>query len=310
VPLRIDRAPADARVRVDGQEVLGADPVRLRAGSHLVTVERLGYEPQSKWVDVPRRGQADVAFVLAAAEGPLLASQAIGAWGPDGNGVRSLAGLREEVRPLIARVLGANHIIEATRDDGGQLSLALRDASTGAVVRQARGQRVEWEASPYQVLAAALDGRVITPPPASEVSLAVSAPSVVSPEAVFPIRVAVRDTNHDARQVAVRCGRLRSAASLSAEGRSAITLNLTAPGEERTLDCEVYAVDEEDRVIARAPDRIRISVEAREAGAAWYERWYVWGAIGVGLAAGITAGVLATRGGDDPLQVLVIDGPQ
>jgi hypothetical protein len=58
--LAVDGKPAGARVKIDGEEAgeLPLEPVRQTAGAHEVTVEKGGFEPESKTVHV-RAGETE-----------------------------------------------------------------------------------------------------------------------------------------------------------------------------------------------------------------------------------------------------------
>jgi hypothetical protein len=60
--------PATAKVTIDGKPVTGTD-VRMKAGSHQLTIEADGYQSADKTVDVPAKSTIDVAAVLASKGG-------------------------------------------------------------------------------------------------------------------------------------------------------------------------------------------------------------------------------------------------
>lgn len=60
--------PSSAKVAVDGKPASGTD-VRVKAGSHAVTVEAEGYQAAEKQVDVPAKATIEVQAVLARSAG-------------------------------------------------------------------------------------------------------------------------------------------------------------------------------------------------------------------------------------------------
>lgn len=312
VELRVDVAPEDSVVRVDGAPVPSGEVVRVAGGTrHLVTVERLGYVPQTVWVDAPRRGERREQLVLERAQGPLLAWQALQAWRADsGEEELRVASMPAEVMPLVAQSLSATRVVSASRVSASEIAVVLRDAEGGEVVRQASGGRVDWEPTPYAVLAAALEGRVLRPPPPSDVTLTVAAPSRVAPAETIPFRVTVRDAEERVERVTARCGTLRTATRLGRDrDGDALALALTAPDSETTLRCDVRALDTDGRALASSPEELIVEVVESAGASPWYSLWYVWGAVGLAVVAGITAGVLATRDDGPPEQFLRIYGP-
>ncbi len=298
--LRVDVSPRDATVKLDGQPVPMGQALSVAAASaHLLTVERPGYVPRSQLVTAGTTEAERIEIVLDAAEGPLLAHQALDlARAEGGDSVPDFAA------PLVARALGLDRWVRAVGDAGGTIEIALGDAATGEVIRTIRAGRVTWEATPFVVLAAALAGRVIEPPAPSDVSLTVAAPSRVEPGAPIAFRVSLRDREHRVDRVAVRCGELSTRLRLdSASASGHIGLTLDAPEDQTTLACRVLALDSQGRVLGDPPGELSVIVEESER-APFYGTFWFWGAAGLAVAAGITAAVLATELGGSTEQTL------
>lgn len=159
--LKIDRAPIDAEVRLDGAliETGATSSVRGR-GPHLLTAAKPGYRPRSKLLALDDRARsANEAMVLERASGALLAAQTLEVW------QREPQTLSGERGAMIARCLSLAQVIEATALESGDVDLLLRDAESGEVLRTVRGRRVDWEPHAYAALAESLEGRTLEPPP-------------------------------------------------------------------------------------------------------------------------------------------------
>ncbi len=305
VTLEIERSPEDATVWIDGGEAAPGEPVRVRAGvRHLLTARRPGHEPRSQWVEAPDE-DLRVPVVLPRISGAVLALVALAAWeaaDPD----RSFAALDDVSAPLVARAIGAERAVIAARGPTG-IGATLFD-DDGAVIRTAQGDAVDWEALPFTVLAALLAGRTLTPPSPADVALSVSAPSEVGLGAAIPIRVQLRDPERRVSEVAARCGDALSTVRLDDEERGSLSLSVDAPRRETTLECLVRALDGDGRALGAPPDVLAVVVEEGDA-TPFYAAWYFWLAVGLVAAGGAAAAIVATQVGQEPQQVLTINGP-
>ena len=99
-PLSVVVEPHDARVLLDGS-VRPSSARTAPTGRHLLTVERTGFEPISRWIDVTAEGQTSVRVVLTEASLELLARQLVNG---DPQAVPDYA-------TLAARALGASRIV-------------------------------------------------------------------------------------------------------------------------------------------------------------------------------------------------------
>ncbi len=310
VALRIDRAPEDAVIRVNGVLVPAGQPITVKGrGPHLLTAEARGYQPRSSLVELERR-RPRVAVVLERGTGALLATQTLAEWQRLGGDALDPKVVDGAFATVIARCLSIPNVVSAQQRDAGELDLALLRSTDGAVVRSVRGRRVEWEPYPYAALTESLEGRTLEPPASPvELTLTVSAPSQVEPSASIPLVVDVRDP---ARQLAVleaKCGEQSVAREVGTEGTQTIVID--APAESTEVECVVTGMNTERATIVTAPPSgpLRIEVTQLE-GDPWYSRWYFWGAIGVALAAGAVTTVVATRTEPETQEVLRIHGPR
>lgn len=297
--LELERAPRDALVRVDGR-VAPSETVEVAGeGPHLVTAARRGHQARSLLVEVPSGG-GSAAIVLRPAEDALLASQLLEIW--DGEWP-----LDEEAGPLLAAASGIVNIAVVRRQGEGLLLTTSRLAD-GEMLRQASGSRVEWERRPYFVLAEALAGRSVEPPPSGfgprPVSLAVSAPASVVTGSPFVLNLTVDDPGRRVRAIRARCG--ESTDEVRFENTPPSSIELTASEEAGAVDCEVIAFAGDGEVLVRFPDgeaRLSVQIQRRSRGRGWV--WWVSGSAVVVAAAAVVAAVLATRPRE---QVLVLDG--
>ncbi len=304
VAIDVERSPEDATVWIDGREVPPGEVVRAQSGvRHLLTARRPGHEPRSQWIEASEGGRVPV--VLPRISGATLALVALSAW-ESADPERSFAALDEVSAPLVARALGAERAVIATRAAAG-ITMRLYD-DDGHVIRTAEGDAVDWEALPFTVLAALLAGRTLTPPSPADVALSVSAPSEVGLGEAIPIRVQLRDPERRVDAVAARCGAAVSTVRLDASERSAVALSVDAPERETALECLVRALDGEGRALGAPPDVLDVSVTESER-APFYAAWYFWLAVGLVAAGGVAAAIVATQVGHDPQQVLTIHGP-
>lgn len=307
--LRVDVAPGDAVVHVDGKPVQGGTTIDVpRVDPHLVMARKPGYRPKAIWVDA-EGAQAQVDIVLERAGGALLASQALGQWRRHGDDEPTPAALRGDVARLVARALGASRIVTA-EPDGDAIALALLDVDSDEPVRTASGGRVQWERHPFFVLAEALAGRTVQPPESrAPVSLAVSAPSRVAPGEPYRLRVTLDDPDARARELRVSCDGARTRREIGPDGTGTVAVLLDAPDREGPISCDVVAFDAAGQRLASVPrEGERLTLEVLETDDGPTPGW-LWGGIGAGVVAvgaAITAAVLATRDRD---QVLEIDVP-
>jgi hypothetical protein len=273
----IERAPEDALVELDGQPI-GREAKARGPGPHLLTVHRAGYRARSELIVASRRSvHRDV--VLERAQGPLLAQHALEAWRSRGAGTQRLGG---ELGLLVVRSLSITRLLEATAQGDEQLDLALYDGASGAVLRSVRGAKAAWEPYPWAQASLALAGQVLTPPPAPSMSLI--APAVVEPGALVRLDLTLNDPAARVARLSARCG----AVELEREttGSARYELELVAPTEEGSIECQVVGIGAGTRVLVRAPAADRRAVVRIEAAASpWYESWIVWTAIGGGSSA-------------------------
>jgi hypothetical protein len=305
VSLQVERSPEDATVWIDGNAVPAGEPAQVRAGMrHLLTARRPGHEPRSQWIEVGGDDER-VPVVLPRISGAVLALVALSAW-EAADPERSFAALDETSAPLVARALGAERAVIARRGAGG-IEATLFDQD-GGVIRTAQGDAVDWEAIPFTVLAALLAGRTLTPPSPADVALSVSAPSEVGLGDAIPIRVQLRDPERRVSEIAARCGEALSTVRLDDEERGSSNLSVDAPRRETTIECLVRALDGEGRALGAPPDVLDVSVTESHA-TPFYAAWYFWLAVGLVAAGGAAAAIVATQVGQDPQQVLTINGP-
>jgi len=301
----VDRSPEDATVWVDGREVPAGGAVSVRSGvRHLLTATRPGHTPRSQWIEVSDSGER-VAVVLPRISGAALSLVALAAW-ESADADRAASALDESSAPLVARAMGAERAVIARRD-GGDIELTLLDTD-GRVIRTASGDAVDWEALPYTVLAALLAGRTLTPPSPADVALTVSAPNRVGLGEAIAIRIQLRDPEQRVSEVAARCGDAVTTARLEDGERGALSLSVAAPARETDVECLVRALDAEGRALGAPPDALDVEVATSE-GTPFYAAWYFWLAVGLVVAGGVAAGVVATQVDQEPQQVLTIHGP-
>jgi len=294
----IERAPEDALVELDGRPV-GREATARGPGPHLLTVHRAGYRARSELILASRRGvHRDV--VLERAQGPLLAQHALVAWRSRGTQAQRLGG---ELGLLVVRSLAITRLLEATAGPGGQLDLALYDGASGAVLRAVRGAKAEWEPYPWAQASLALAGQVLTPPPAPSLSLI--APAVVEPGALVRLDLTLSDPAGRVARLSARCGAVQREQETSGSAR--YELELVAPTEEGSIECQVVGLGAGAQPLVRAPaaDR-RAEVRVEAAASPWYESWIVWTAIGGAVVGGAALSLALTRAPD---QVLVVHGP-
>jgi hypothetical protein len=301
ISLKIERAPPEAIVRLDGKLVAEGETVAVRGrGPHLLTAELDGFRARSELLFFdPKKRETRAAVVLERASGALLAAQVLAAWKSES--------LSSELALGVARVLGLKEIIEAHTRENQTIDLVLRDVARGAVLRSVSGRRVDWEPWPFAVLTESLAGRVLD---RQTLTMTLSAPAQVEPSSSMSLAVQLEDSASRVRFLSAECGPSRAKLELAA-GHSSGThvLSLFAPEEENELPCSVLGIDATGATIVRAPpaeERLLVQV-AELPGSPWYARWYVWTALAVALAGGITGGVLATREAPDPQNVLVLD---
>ncbi|MFO0737910.1 MAG: PEGA domain-containing protein [Labilithrix sp.] len=67
--IRLNVTPAGAKTTIDGKVATGTD-VRVKAGSHTLTIEAEGFQSAEKQVDVPAKGNIEVQAVLAKSGAP------------------------------------------------------------------------------------------------------------------------------------------------------------------------------------------------------------------------------------------------
>lgn len=298
--IRIDRAPADATVLVDGQRVEGPDAMVRGPGPHLVVVTRLGYVPRAELVNAGR--DARVAFVLEAARGPLLAKQLLARWDERGADHTLHDVFGEDAAMLAARACSARYVVRASSSDG-ELTVVLADAESGEVVRMVEGARLPWEDTPYFVLAEALAGREVLRPGEPGAPIAtLAAPSTVEPSSPLRLLVTLDDPASRVRAVAGRCGDARSRVELERSERSArheVPLVLESPSSEGTIECVASLLSAGGDVLLTLPGDGALEVEVVESGGG--VPWYLWVGIGVAVVAGGLAIALATLESDQTL---------
>lgn len=308
--LRIDRAPSDAVVRLDGVFVEPGAKITVRGkGPHLLTAEARGHQPRSSMIELKASGER-IAVVLERGSGALLASQTLTEWQKLGAGALAPSVVDAQFAVVVARCLSLPFVLAAKQGAGGEIDLTLLQASDGAIARSVRGRRVDWEPWPYASLTESLEGRVLEPPAESvELTMTVSAPSEVEPSVAIPLQVDVRDPGQKLAALMARCGDQTVRRSItSGDGQ---TMIIDAPAEETVVDCVVYGLDASGATIVQAPPTgapLRVAV-AEIAGPAWYSRWYLWGAIGVALAAGAVATAVVVQPEPETQEVLRIRGP-
>lgn len=320
IGVRIDRAPEDASVRLDGKLVRHGEEGKVRGpGRHLLTAQRFGYVPQSRWVEVDTAGQTQVAVALERAQGSLLAGQALAAWRRASGGGKQLRSdvltTQRGLLPLVARAVGAIRVVRLTAKSSGEIELAILDTETGEVLRTARSDRAQSLAESFETLTSDLSGppgAILVPGASAQVSLVVTAPSAVEPSRMITLSVGVSGKRGLVDRLEARCGEAHTDARLSEIEGGTVMLHLAAPDDEGSIRCTVRALDGEGRLLAQAPEQGRemtLDVAEMSDRRPWYRRWYVWGVIGIAAAAiGVTAGVLVGTS-REPEQVWVVHGP-
>ena len=293
--VRVNVAPAGARVTVAGRP-LGDDGTALvpRGIRHLVTAEAFGHVPVSRWVTAS--SDEPVSIDLARASRALVAAQALGAYESDRDAT------------AIARATSASLVIRAT-PLAAPAHYRLVARSLDGEERTAEGGPVDWEILPYTVLAAAVTGRRIAPPPAGDVELAVDLPQSVSLAAPIAIDVSARGGAGALRALVATCGDGRDETVVAGERNPSVELSIAAPASPGHVDCSVFAVDEVGRVRGRAPADGPFRVLVAEPQS-WYAQWYVWTAVGVAVLGGAALALLLTRDDANGPEMLVIGGPE
>jgi hypothetical protein len=298
--IRIDRAPADAIVFVDGERVDGPEATVRGPGPHLVVATRLGHVPRAELVSAGR--DARVAIVLEPARGPLLAKQLLAHWDERGSDRTLHDVFGEDAAVLAARACDARFVVRASAA-GGELALVLAEAESGDVVRMVEGGRLPWEDTPYFVLAEALAGREVLRPGEPGAPIAtLAAPSSVEPSSPLRLLVTLDDPASRVRAVAGRCGEARARVELERSARSArreVPLVLESPGAEGTIACVASLLSAGDDVLLTLPGDGALEVEVVESGAG--VPWYLWVGIAVAVVAGGVAIALATLESDQTL---------
>ncbi|MGE0784738.1 MAG: hypothetical protein AB7S26_03545 [Sandaracinaceae bacterium] len=307
--LRIERAPVDAQVLVNGDSV-GEDGIAVVRGDgpHLVTASRPGYAPRSMLVRADRP-ETDVGVVLAAAEPALVAAEALAVWE-----ARDGSALAPDQAEVVARAAGVTRVVEATRIDDEVIELVLHAPGSAEPLRSARGARHSWEPRPFHVLAEALAGRVVSAPSAepdrAPVSLAVTAPERVPPHEEFALVLSIGDPDARLRTVRGLCGEQTVERDLDATSRRRdLRLPFLAPDEETELRCRVLGADVLGETIVTFPTSGRpLLIGVRNEGA---DDGLIAGLtlLGIGLAAGVAVllGVLLAPDTGDRFR-FVIDG--
>jgi hypothetical protein len=285
--------PAAAELEIDGRAVAPGS-VELVAGvAHLVTARLPGYAPVSRWIAA---GDERVALSLEAGSRELCARQALERWrdgAPDAVAVR-----------LIALAEGLDRVLVASRD-AAFVHLELAGARTGERVREASGERVDWEVGPFAVLAAAIDGRLVAPPRPDRVAISVSGPSSIAPGAPIPIAVRITDPEARAAWLRGRCGEREHAVRVVAR-RSAYTLRVGSTDRIGAIECGVRASDSEGRWLGVAPEPLRVAIAEPESSEPW-----IWLGVGAGgaVVVAVTIVAIALALEPSPSHVLRIHGP-
>lgn len=300
VRARIDRSPADAIVRLDGQVVPPGDTLEVKgAGPHLITAERVGYRARSMLVRA-QKAQLQTAIVLEPASGPLLAAQTRAAWRKLGD-----EALSRELALSVARVLEVNHVLEASlvgtsSVSGDEIDLVLRSA-LGEVIRSVRGRRLPWEPWPYAVLTEALEGRNLQP---GELTLTLSVPSVVAPGTAIELQVRVADKNRRLASLQAQCGASKAKITMEGYGSSR-RLSVLAPSAQGKVSCVVQGLDRSGAPLVRAPPEGVIGVRIGALGGRpWYKSWWVWSILGVAVTAAAIGTVVAAQ--PEPTEAYVL----
>ena len=293
--VRVDVAPPDARVLVAGRPAGDDVSVTLpRAARYLVTVDRFGHVPVSRWVTTTN--DEPVSIELARASRPLTAAQALHAFQSD----------RDPT--AIARAISASLVIRATAlATPAHYRLVAR--SLDGEERSAEGGPVDWEIIPYSVLAAAIAGREIAPPPAADIRLAVDVPDSVSLAAPIALDVSAHGGGDALRSLVATCGGQRDDADVRGQQDPSVELRVAAPSSPGHVDCSVFAVDEVGRVRGRAPADGAFRVLVAEPDA-WYAQWYVWTLVGAAVIGGAALALLLARGDGNEPETLLIGGPE
>jgi hypothetical protein len=293
--VRVNVAPPDSRVRVAGRPAGDDGSVTVpRAERQLIVVERFGHVPVSRWVTTS--GDEPVSIDLVRASRPLIAAQALHAYESD------------QDPTSVARAISASLVIRATPlATPSHYRLVAR--SFDGEERSAEGGPVDWELVPYTVLAAAVTGRQIAPPPAADVRLAVDVPESVSLSAPIAIDVSAHGGGQALRALVATCGTGRHDADVRGQRDPSVELTIAAPASPGHVDCSVFAVDDVGRVRGRAPSdgAFRVLVAEPEG---WYAQWYVWTLVGAAVIGGAALALLLVSDDGNEPETLLIGGPE
>jgi hypothetical protein len=298
--VRVNRAPADAKVFINGGAVSESGVIELRGrGPHLLTAERIGYRAYVELIDLNGQAKQEIALVLKPAKGPVLAQQVLQKWRPAGAATKGTAIIERGLALQLARVAGLEYVVEAQPSTDGHVELRLTKSENGEIERSIRGRKMDWEPWPFAVLTEALAGRTLERPDLDALILAISAPSRVNANEKIEVIVQIRDSASQLRRLQAQCGDDLAAQRIAGIKEGALSFSLIAPADQEEVRCQVSGFNAEDEEIVVAPPSdkpLKIVIDDPIARP-WYSRWYVWTAIVAAVAAGgAGAGYYGNRG--------------
>ena len=297
----VNRAPADAKVFLNGRAVPSDGMIEIRGrGPHLLTAERIGYRAYVKLIDLNGQKEQEIALVLKATEGPVLAQQILRKWLPKGAVTKKTeVNIDGDLALQLARVAQLPFVVEAQASTDGHVELRLTKSSDGEIERSVRGRQLDWEPWPFAVLTEAIAGRTLERPDLDALLLAVSAPSRVNAKEKIEVLVQIRDSASQLRRLEAKCGKEVAQQKIAGIKEGALSFSLEAPMDEDEVTCQVNGFNEEGKSIVVAPpadNPLKIAIDDPIARP-WYSRWYVWTVIIAAVAAGgAGASYYGTRG--------------
>ncbi|MEE2902013.1 MAG: hypothetical protein VYC39_06765 [Myxococcota bacterium] len=300
--IQINRAPQDAVVYVNGQEVQQNGKVQVRGrGPHLVTARRLGFRSYIKFHSLrPNNGYQEIAMVMKAAQGPVLAQQILRDWAPDGRISKDVSSaLPRELALQLAKLSNIPEVFEATASESDHIEVKRIRVLDEEITVSVRGRSLSWEPWAFALLSEALAGRTLERPDPKSLILALSAPTRVNATEDIEVLVQIRDTAAELRALRAKCGEEEKVQKIQGIQQGALSMSLRAPSERAEIQCSVVGLDAAGKEIVRSPPKdrpVKVFVEDPRS-TPWYGRWYVWTAIvGAVAAGGASAAYFSFRG--------------
>lgn len=301
ITLQINRAPQDAIVFINGQEVHKNGKVQVRGrGPHLVTARRLGFRSYIKFHSLRTKGYQELALVMKAAQGPVLAQQILRDWTPDGRIAKDVSSaLPRELALQLAKLSNIPEVFEATASENNHVEVKRIRVLDEEITVSVRGRSLSWEPWAFAVLSEALAGRTLERPDPKSLILALSAPTRVNATEDIEVLVQIRDTAAELRTLRAKCGEEERVQKIQGIKQGALSLSLKAPSKRSEIDCTVVGLDATGKEVVRSPPKdrpVKVFVDDPRF-TPWYGRWYVWTAIvGAVAAGGASAAYFSFRG--------------